>query len=227
MKQFVRVLLVIAAVCGSLIAQTKSAPVATDVYHVHFTKAALGRAADLGKSVSTPDPKAPMPGHFIVLRHQEGDDWDYCVIEHLGTKATVDASTSATPADVRDQSAWHGDTFVSGPSWAEFSKQLGIDQAEKSGRPVYIVSVQRAAAGHRDQLEQLLRTPSNSKVPTGNVVMQHLEGGPWNFLAITRYNSWADLAADRSAPGNPDAWNQNREHTAMHHDTIADRIAPK
>ena len=30
-----------------------------------------------------------MPGHFVLLRHQEGDDWDYCVIEHVGTSATV------------------------------------------------------------------------------------------------------------------------------------------
>src|SRR5216110_1047731 len=61
----------------------------TDVYHVHFTKAALGKAVQLGDWLKTPDPKAPMPGHFIVLRHQDGDAWDYAVIEHLGTKATV------------------------------------------------------------------------------------------------------------------------------------------
>jgi len=28
-------------------------------------------------------------GTFIVLRHQDGDAWDYAVITHLGTKATV------------------------------------------------------------------------------------------------------------------------------------------
>ena len=33
-----------------------------------------------------------MPGHYIVLRHQDGEDWDYAVIEHLGTKASVDAA---------------------------------------------------------------------------------------------------------------------------------------
>ncbi len=60
----------------------------TDVYHVHFTKAALGKAVQLGDWLKTPDPKAPMPDHFIVLRHQDGDAWDYVVITHLGPKAT-------------------------------------------------------------------------------------------------------------------------------------------
>jgi hypothetical protein len=64
----------------------------TDVYHVHFTKAALGKAAQLGDWLKTPNPNDPMPGHFVVLRHQDGDAWDYVVITHLGTKATVDAA---------------------------------------------------------------------------------------------------------------------------------------
>jgi hypothetical protein len=58
----------------------------TDVYHVHFTKAALGKAVQLGAWLKTPDPKAPMPEHFIVLRHQSGDAWDYVVITHLDPK---------------------------------------------------------------------------------------------------------------------------------------------
>ena len=57
-----------------------------EVYHVHFNKAAPGQASALGDRLKTPDPKAPMPGHLLVLRHQEGDDWDYCVIEHLGRR---------------------------------------------------------------------------------------------------------------------------------------------
>ena len=42
----------------------------TDVYHVHFTKAALGKAAQLGDWLKTPNPNEPMPDHFIVLRHK-------------------------------------------------------------------------------------------------------------------------------------------------------------
>ena len=64
----------------------------TDVYHVHFAKAALGKAAQLGDWLKTPDSNNPMPEHFIVLRHQDGDAWDYVVITHLGAKATVEAA---------------------------------------------------------------------------------------------------------------------------------------
>ena len=61
----------------------------TDIYHVHFAKAAPGQAAALGKALTVPDKTSPMPEHFVVLRHQEGDDWDYVVIQHLGSKAEV------------------------------------------------------------------------------------------------------------------------------------------
>ena len=64
----------------------------TDVYHVHFAKAALGKAVQLGDWLKTPDSNNPMPNHFIVLRHQDGDAWDYVVITHLGPKATVEAA---------------------------------------------------------------------------------------------------------------------------------------
>ena len=42
-----------------------------------------------------------MPGHFVVLRHQEGDAWDYVVITHLGIK-TVEAADNPAPPDKRD-----------------------------------------------------------------------------------------------------------------------------
>ena len=75
----------------------------TDVYHVHFTKAALGKAVQLGDWLKTPNPNTPMPTHFIVLRHQDGDAWDYVVITHLGTRASVEAAGTAVPPGHREQ----------------------------------------------------------------------------------------------------------------------------
>jgi hypothetical protein len=204
----------------------------TDVYHVLFAKAALGKGAEEGDYFKTPDSKAPMPGHFVVLRHQSGEDWDYAVIEHLGTKATVEASGNAPPANMRDLSAWHTDTFVNGPSWPEFAKAMGIDEGAKgkTGGSVYVVSVYRAAPGHRDQLEKALQTPPGDKA-SGNVVMQHLEGGPWQYLTLVRYNSWQDFG-DSEKTGvadtlKPDGgWIELRSHSTFHNDTITDRIAP-
>jgi hypothetical protein len=207
----------------------------TDVYHVHFTKAALGKAVQLGDWLKTPDPKAPMPDHFIVLRHQDGDAWDYVVITHLGPKATVEAAGTAVPPDKRDLSAWHNDTFVNGPSWEEFTRAMGIDgdSASKSSGSVYSVSYYRPAPGHREQLEKMLSEAPSGPTDTtsGNVLMQHLEGGPWTFLAIARYNSWEDFAkgeknsvAQTTKKDSP--WSSLREHTDFHTDTLTDRIAP-
>ena len=212
-----------------------AAPAArTDVYHVHFAAAAPGKAAQMGDALKTQNPKAPMPGHYLVLRHQDGVDWDYAVIDHLGTKATVEATPGPTPPAVRDLYAWHTDTFVNGPAWPEFAKAMGIgDQsAGKSGDSVYVVSVYRAAPGHRDQLEKTLSAlPLGASDTSGNVLMQHLEGGPWQFLAIARYNSWQDFAtneknsvAQTSKGTGP--WFELRDHASFHTDTLASRVAP-
>ena len=61
------------AAAGEKQAATAGAGKRTDVYHVHFAKAALGKALQLGDWLKTPDPNNPMPDHFIVLRHQDGD----------------------------------------------------------------------------------------------------------------------------------------------------------
>jgi hypothetical protein len=217
-------------------ADKATAPAArTDVYHVLFAKAALGKAGQLADFLKAPDPKAPMPGHSILLRHQEGDAWDYVVIDHLGTKATVEATPFVAPPGMRDLMDWHNDTFVNGPAWSEFTKEMGIDEgaAAKSGGSVYVVSVYRAAPGHRDQLEKFLgQAPSRPTDTTaGNVLMQHLEGGPWNYLTIARYNSWQEFATDDSnsvaqtAKGQG-GWFQLRDHISFHTDTLTDRIAP-
>ena len=60
---------------------------------------------------------------------------------------------------------------------------------------VYVISVYRAAPGHRDQLEKSLSQTRAGDTASGTVLMQHVEGGPWQFLAIVRYNSWQDFAA--------------------------------
>ena len=213
-------------------AQTPSAPATgTDVYHVHFAKAAPGQAAALAKSLMVPDKTSSMPDHFVVLRHQEGDDWDYVVIQHLGSKAEVTA-TAPPPSDaVRALTAWHTDTFVSGPSWAEFSKQMSLGGSAGGAGAVYIVGVHRPVPGHRDQLQKSLSAAStSSKIQTGNVLLQHIEGSEWTFATITRYNSWQDVAADRSsAVSAGDAaggWADIRQHSAFHRDTLADRIYP-
>lgn len=222
-------------VCFSATGATAQAPPApagaTDVYHVHLTKAAPGQAAALAKELSQPDPNTPMPDHFVVLRHQEGDDWDYAVIQHLGQKPTITATAPAAAA-TPDLRTSHTDTFVSGPSWADFTREMGIGGSGKPGA-IYVLGVHRAVPGHRTQLEQALNqpAPAASKVKTGTVFMRHIEGSDWQYLTITRYDSWQDFATERAeaaaaAAATPGGWADIRQHSASHRDTIADRIHP-
>jgi hypothetical protein len=203
----------------------------TDVYHVHFAKAALGKGAEEGEFLKKQSSDAPMPGHYLVLRHQDGEDWDYVTIEHLGQKATITAAGTPTPPAMRDLSSWHGDTFVNGPAWAEFAKAMGVDDPAKSAGSVYVVSVYRPAPGHREQLEKALMRPPAGGASSGDVLMQHLEGGPWTFLTVARYNSWRDFATneEKSVPDTLKAgggWIELRNHSTYHNDTLTDRIAP-
>lgn len=227
---FALLLVLLLFVCASAVQNAPAQSAArTDVYHVHFAKATLGKGAEEGDFLKQTDPNQAMPEHRIVLRHQSGEDWDYAVIEHLGTKATITAAGTPTPAAARDLNAWHSDTFVNGPAWPEFAKQMGIDDAAKSAGSVYVVAVFRAAPGHRDQLEKSLAEPGSGTA--GNVLLQHLEGSPWHFLSVSRYSSWEDFAkgekADVANTSKPDSgWLGVRTHSSYHNDTITDRIAP-
>jgi len=211
-----------------------SIPKRTDVYHVFFGYAAPGKAAELLEFLKTPDPNTSGPSHGIILRHQDGDAWDYVAIEHIGTKATVEIPATPMPASARGLMQRHDDTFVSGPPWAEFAKQMGIDaDASKTTGSVYAVSIYRAAPGHFDALEKMLSEPPNSAVDTssGNVLLQHLEGGPWNFLAVARYDSWQKFATNEinsiaETNKKQGGWFQLREHVSFHNDTLTDRVSP-
>src|SRR5438094_9478375 len=116
--------------------------------------------------LKTPNPKDPMPGHFILLRHQEGDAWDYCLITHMGAKARVDATPFQVPAAMRDVSDWHNGTFVNGPSWEEFTKAMAIcsDAKRKSRGSVYVVSAFRPTPGRWDGSYRMLSAPTNRPI---------------------------------------------------------------
>ncbi|MFN2509114.1 MAG: hypothetical protein ABR589_10130 [Chthoniobacterales bacterium] len=211
-----------------------SAAAKTDMYHVHLAKSALGKSAELAEVLKKQDPAAPMKGHYIVLRHQTGDAWDYCVIEHLGTKATVEATRPNPPSSQIALGDWHTDTFVVGPPWAEFAKQLGVDDASKTTASAYVVSVYRPAAGQYEAVEKFLGEPPDRTTDTssGNVLLRHMEGAAWTFMTITRWNAWADYAKDttnsiaKMAKDQEAGWFKNRNLISFHTDTLCDRITP-
>ena len=213
-------------------ATTSPAAARTDVYHVHFSHAAPGKATALADGLKQPAPNAPMPGHSVMFRHQNGDSWDYCVIQHMGTKATVEIMPTMPPASAatRDASDSHTDTFVSGPAWADFAKAMGINEgAGKSA--IYIVSTYRALPGHREQLESSLNAVTPGDPVAGTVLMQHLEGAAWTFVGISRYATWEDFVKSETSSladqaKNTGGWASLRDHCSWHTDTLADCIMP-
>ncbi|HEY4282464.1 MAG TPA: hypothetical protein VGM62_05310 [Chthoniobacterales bacterium] len=205
----------------------------TDIYHVHIVHAAPGKAAELAESYKTGPGPSPAPDHTVVFRHQYGDSWDYAVIGHYGTKFSIEAVRQQIPDSQRALSDWHTDTIVNGPSWAEFSRALGLDDSKKPSPAVYVVSLYRATPGQRDALEKNLAEPPDPATDkaAGTTLMQHLEGADWNYVGIVRYNSWQDLATSQanSVPKTSEKdspWSQMRQTVATHTDTLCDRIAP-
>ena len=83
--------------------------------------------------------------------------------------------------------------------------------------------------------ETLQKVQAAAAKPDRNVILQHAEGGAWDSLVISRYDSWAEFAADmddataeqreRHAGLMRSAGMELREHAASHNDTIAMRVA--
>jgi hypothetical protein len=221
---------------------------AQEIYHVHFVKAAPGKAQELANAYLAPPPGQTNEEPPIVLRHVYGDDWDLAVITPMGKEQVLragpmpEAEQQATMR-MRDLRVWHGDTFTLGPAWTEARAKLTGAPAEAAGEAVgtagsaddtnafYTVTVYRSLPGHRDQLAQVL-----SKIAAMNaqrtVTLQHMEGAPWEFLMVSRYDSWAKIEEEPSVESmkaqgfdSPEALSRElRMHLAEHRDTITQRV---
>jgi hypothetical protein len=223
---------------GQTPAQTPAAPAAqaqaggAELYHVHFVKAAPGKLVEMIDAyVNAPaDPQSPGPP--VILRHREGDDWNLLVLRPLGPEVTVRAAPPAAELQqfltrTRGMRAMHNDTFAIGPPWAEARKLvLGDERAEASGTGgVYVVSVMRSLPGHRDQLQGALQKIAAEDAGRA-LTLQHLEGAPWEFVTITRYDSWTAFGeSEQKGSGQPGpASLALGEHLAEHRDTVAERV---
>jgi hypothetical protein len=204
-----------------------------ELYHVHFVKAAPGKLMELIDAYVSAPPDPPSAPPPLILRHREGDDWNLLVVASLGPEITLKAAPPS--ADVQQFStrarplrAQHNDTFAIGPPWAEARKlMLGDERAESPGGAggVYVVSVMRSLPGHRDQLEGALKKIAAED--TGRTLtLQHLEGAPWEFVTITRYDSWTAFGeSEQKGGGQPGPISLGLgEHLAEHHDTVAERV---
>jgi hypothetical protein len=208
-------------------AQSQQPPSPVELYHIHFAKAAPGKLPQLIEAYNNSPAPAPNEPQFrpIILRHREGSEWDLITITPLGRQVTISADAPSQPIQdyfqrVAPLTDWHDDTFAVGPSWAVVQKALLADK----GEPVYIVTDYRSLPGHRPQLRQVLDRGAQD-TPDRSVLFAHVEGAPWNFLGITRYDSWAAMGAPPPEPAAGTAPQDQglamREHLGVHHDTIA------
>lgn len=196
-----------------------------ELYHVHLVKAAMGKLPDLLSAYAA----APVPAGEqkpIVLRHREGDDWDLLVLTPFGkadhiVTATVSPDLQALYTKFRALSERHTDSFAAGPAWADAQKVFGSDA---SG--VYVVGIYRAANGHRDQMVEALGKIATSGPAGRTLTLHHVEGGPFDVIQITRYDTWNDIDAQSAGQATPMAQSLDlRQHMAEHHDTICVRAS--
>ncbi len=215
-------------------AQTPAAPGAPHIYRVSAFRAAAGQMHNVEKLLaSTPAPGADAGDFAVVFRHRQGHEWDLMTVEHMGAKATVGLPSGppATADSPMSQSvAWHGDTYAAGPPLEEFRRALNLQGAtgQTAGTPgVYVVSDYAAAPGHRGQLRQVL-DKNAMDTPGRSITLTHVQGAPWTFLVLTRYDSWRQFAEEEEKAATADAkaaagdrGMELREHLAVHHDTLA------
>lgn len=217
---------------------------AQELYHVHFVKAAPGKLTDLIAGYQASPVPQNEPGPPLILRHMQGDDWDLLVLTPLGKEETL-TTTAPTQEEQRSMErlrglrTWHGDTFTAGPSWADVRTALFGDATRATGTAggpsgaVYTVTTYRSLPGHRDQLAATLQKVA-ALYPDRRTILQHIEGAPWEFVMISRYDSWGALGEDQAPPAEKlrsQGFASNeaiglalREHTAEHRDTIAQMV---
>jgi hypothetical protein len=207
----------------------------SEVYSVTFIHAAAGKASALEEWAKKSGTAGPMPGHTLVLRHESGSPWDYVAVQHVGPKATVEAAGNPQGAELRPLMDWHDDTFVNGPTWAQFAKAMDLDASSgkpKSNESVYVVSVYRPVVGQDNALDKFLSEPPTAgDLTAATVLLQHLEGGAWRFCTIARYKNYQDYAtSEATAVANTakgsGGWFRLRELSSFHNDTVAVTLAP-
>jgi hypothetical protein len=216
-------------------AQAPAAPAAQHIYRVSAFRAAPGQMRNVQKLLaSTPAPGADAGDFAVVFRHRQGHEWDFMTVEHMGASATVGLSAgppATTDSPMSQSVAWHGDTYAAGPPLEEFRRALNLQGATgpRAGGTtgVYVVSDYAAATGHRGQLRQVL-DKNAMDTPGRSVTLTHVQGAPWTFLVLTRYDSWRQFAEEEEKAGAQDATAPAadrgmdlREHLATHHDTLA------
>jgi hypothetical protein len=166
------------------------------------------------------------------LRAQHGDTftagpaWAEVRTALLGAAPSVGASAAgAVTTGATGTSGTAGTSSMGGTG-----ASMAVNVPEGS---VYTVTTYRSLPGHRDQLADTLRRVA-ALFPDRRTILQHVEGAPWEFVLIQRFDSWNALGQEDVAPpdrlraqgfANTEAIGlELRQHAAEHRDTIAQLV---
>lgn len=204
------------------------------LYRMTLMRAAPGRQLELLqdlqegiRSVSVPrEDRRP-----LIIRHSQGDHWDFMVLAPVGNYrdyfAQSSALNAAAPAELV---AWQEDEFVRGPDLRTFP---GFFDAT-----LYHVEMFNALATSRDALvkERQMENAYARAVgrPTNAIFVREL-GASWDVFTIGAWRNWKhyaerdDLDPSKSAAAAKAAGFQSDAHIGpylrslinTHHDTLA------
>lgn len=195
------------------------------LYRMTLLRAAPGRVLDLVQDVKARVAALPADaGRPLLLRHQQGDHWDFLILIPVGAGA-VDTRPFAAPALV----AWQQDEWVRGPDvWS----LPGFAEANLAHVEMFV-----ALAGKRDELVRERQMENQHARALGRpttAIFVREYGAEWDAFTIGPYKSWkhyaerddtkpeASLAAAKQAGFESDAHigAYMRSLIDTHHDTL-------
>ncbi len=206
----------VAALCFLLL--PASAAKAQQRYSATFYKASAGNLMNLQHALWS-------AGGGTVLKHAQGDDWDFVRVEGKG----CGPAAHSVPAALEDA---RRTVALTGPDCDALRRVL----AEGEGL-IYIVADYRARAGQRKQMLAALERVVSTGRAGHDVIFSADPGSAFDYLLITRYDSWSQLAEEETHSaqsthhvqqhgfaGPDDLGEELRRYAAGHHDTICRRV---
>lgn len=210
-------------------------PLTGDVlYRVTWLRAGPGRLQDLVAHMKAVASKRSGPSRPLVIRHSQGDQWDFMVLAPVDSYAahfaSADAASSRAPAELV---AWQEDEFVRGPDvW----KIEGFESAR-----LFHVEMFNALAGKSPELIREREMENAYLAAVGrpvNAIFRRELGASWDVFTVGAYRDWRHyaerdlIAPERAAAAAKAAGFASDEAVGpymrslinTHHDTLATRV---
>lgn len=225
----------VAMALGLAAAAGAQPPLAGDVlYRVTWLRAGPGRLLDLVAHMKQAAARGSGPSRSLVIRHSQGDQWDFMVLAPAGSYGAHFASPDAVlPLAPAELVAWQEDEFVRGP---DIWKIDGFESAR-----LFHVEMFNALAGRTAELVREREMENAYLGAVGrpvNAIFRRELGASWDVFTIGAYRDWRHygerdlIAPERAAAAAKAAGFASDEAIGpymrslinTHHDTLALRV---